>query len=46
MSHVLLMFMAMPFLGVRIGMPMLSGGGNTTPPPPPTSHPTYFILGF
>ena len=36
MAHVMLIFMAMPFLGVRIGIPMLSGGGNTTPPVPPT----------
>lgn len=27
-----LIFMAMPFIGVRLGIPMLSGGGNTTPP--------------
>lgn len=31
-----LILLAMPFLGVRLGIPMLSGGGNTTPPTPPT----------
>lgn len=44
MSHVMLIFMAMPTLGVRIGIPMISGGGNTTPPV--THSYTYFFLGF
>ena len=30
----LILFIAMPFLGVRIGISMLSGGGDTTPPTP------------
>lgn len=41
-----LIFMAMPFLGVRLGIPMLSGGGNTTPPSPPAYAGTYYLLGF
>ena len=41
----LMLILAMPFLGVRIGIPMVSGGGNTTPPVV-TAHPTYFIYGF
>lgn len=32
MSHVIMIFMAMPFLGVRLGIPMTSGRGSTSAP--------------
>lgn len=30
MAHIIHLFMAMPFIGVRLGIPMLGAGGNTT----------------
>lgn len=42
----ILMFIAMPFLGIRIGVPMLSGGGTAGGGGGGGGTPTYHIYFF